>query len=262
MKKHLPILWGALSYEFRMQIRRPALWITMALLSALFISLYGRIPGIGTLITNAIHQHPVLTVLAVWTLSVNRFLPIGIGVLQADRLPRDRRTRVNELLTALPAPLSLRLLGKYLGSMLATLTPMLLCYALGVGFIVFQTGNLAAIPLGLETFAVIALPGIIFVSAFSLACPVIIWVPLYQFCFVGYWFWGNLLGGHAGIPTLSQTILTPLGGYMARGFYGIESGDFSATPLEGLESMVLLIILALGVLYVLWLVLRWQERRA
>jgi ABC-2 type transport system permease protein len=260
--KHLAVLRGTLNYEFRMQIRRPALWITMSLLAVLFISLYARVSAISSLIVTALHQYPVLTILASWTLNVNRFLPIGIGVLQADRLPRDRRTRVNELLTAQPAPLGLRLLGKYLGSMLATLTPMLLCYLLGVGFIVSQMGNLAAIPLGLETFVVIALPGIMFVSAFSLACPAIMWVPLYQFCFVGYWFWGNLLSGRAGIPTLSETILTPLGGYMARGFYGLENGDFSATPLQGTESMLLLIALALGVLCALWLFLRWQERRA
>ena len=35
------------------------------------------------------------------------------------------------------------------------------------------------------------LPGLLFVAAFSVSCPVILWVPLYQFLFVGYWFWGR-----------------------------------------------------------------------
>jgi ABC-2 type transport system permease protein len=260
--KDFSVLCGALNYEFRMQIRRRAVWITMILLSLLLVGLYSRAPQLAEHIASIVTGNSLLTVLAYWTFTLNRLLPIGVGVLQADRLPRDRRTRVDELFTSLPAPLSARLIGKYLGSMLATLIPILLFYAIGVGYIVALTGNVAAIPLALESFAVIVLPGIMFISAFSLACPALLWVPLYQFCFVGYWFWGNMLGPRQGIPTLSQTILTPVGGYMAKGFYHIDAGPFSATPLRGIESMALLIALAVFMLFVLWSLLKWQQERA
>ena len=42
-----------------------------------------------------------------------------VGIMLADRLPRDRRTRVAELLDTFPGALYARLFGKYLGSTLA-----------------------------------------------------------------------------------------------------------------------------------------------
>jgi ABC-2 type transport system permease protein len=104
------------------------------------------------------------------------------------------------------------------------------------------------------------LPGTLFVAAFSIACPAIMWVPLYQFLYIGYWFWGNLLPPGRGIPTLSNTILTPLGDNMLAGFYG-ESGLLikHATALQGVESILLLLGLAAFALFVLWRYLLWQQ---
>jgi hypothetical protein len=258
--KQLPVFFGALHYEFHMQVRRPAVWITMILIAGLLVGFLSRS---NALLNTVYHldRFPLLTVVASWTAIINRLLPIGVGVLLADRLPRDRRTKVDELFSSMPGALNARLVGKYLGSMLATLLPMFAFYAIGVGVIIYQTRNIMAIPLALETFAVIALPGILFISAFSLACPAIMWVPLYQFCFIGYWFWGNELSPRNGIPTLSDTILTPVGNYMAKGFYGLELADFSATPLQGVESMLVLIAFAIFVLFVLWQFLQWQQAR-
>jgi ABC-2 type transport system permease protein len=257
--KQLSVLLGVFRYEFRMQIRRPAIWITMILLECLLVTLFSR--GSKAYITAILTQNSLLYVLAYWTFTLNRLLPIGVGVLLADRLPRDRRTKVDELFTSMPGALSARLMGKYLGSLLATLIPMLAFYMLGVGYLVYQSGNLMAIPLGLETFAVITLPGMLFLSAFSLACPAVLWVPLYQFCFVGYWFWGNELNPAIGIPTLSGTILTPIGSFMARGIYGYNETFFSATPMQGVESILVLVGCAIFMLFVLWNFLRWQRAR-
>ena len=257
--KQLSVLLGVFRYEFRMQIRRPAVWIIMILLECLFVALLSR--ASVTEITRLLTQNSLLYVLAFWTFTLNRLLPIGVGVLQADRLPRDRRAKVDELFTSMPGSLSARLGGKYLGSLLATLIPMFAFYALGVGYIVYRTGNLMAIPLGLETFAVITLPGMLFISAFSLACPAVLWVPLYQFCFVGYWFWGNELSPHVGIPTLSSTILTPEGGFMANGIYGYNGMFVNATPIQGVESILALVGCAIFMLFVLWSFLRWQQAR-
>ena len=103
---------------------------------------------------------------------------------------------------------------------------------------------------------------ILFIGAFSIACTSFLWVPLYQFLFVGYWFWGNLLPNF-GIPTLSETILTPVGGYMCTGFFNPEGregvcspGIQGATPLQGVESTLLLLSMAVLVLLALSIFLK------
>jgi hypothetical protein len=155
------------------------------------------------------------------------------------------------------------MIGKYLGSTLATLVPVFAFYMLGVGFILFQAQSIMALPLSLIVFAVVTLPGILFISAFSIACPAILWVPLYQFFYVGYYFWGNELGPRTGIPTLSNTILTPIGGYMARGIFGVNVDGLSsaATPLLGVASIIAMVGVAIFVLFALWGYLKWQLAR-
>jgi len=257
--KQLPIFFGVLRYEFRMQIHRRALWFAILCFIILFVI---RGPGaiFHELITN-IYDIPMVPLIATWTSQVNTFLPIAVGVLLADRLWRDKRTKVDELFSTMPGSLSTRLLGKYLGSTLATLLPIFLFYSFGIGFIYYKFQNPIIIPVALATFAAIILPGILFISAFSIACPTIIWLPLYQFLFVGYWFWGNLLSPRNGIPTLSNTILTPYGGYMSTGFFGAPFSMAGATPLEGTASILLLLSITMLVMYLLWGLLRWQQAR-
>jgi ABC-2 type transport system permease protein len=260
---HLAVFLGAFKYEFRMQIRRRALWITMALIVFVVVGILGRQQRLLDAITH-LNSIPLLTDVVEWTNLVNIILPVGVGIMLADRLPRDRRMKVDELFTSLPGALSARLNGKYLGSMFASLVPVLAFYIVGLGVIFSQTYNLMIVPYALAAVATIMLPGMLFISAFSIACPAIMWVPLYQFLFVGYWFWGNWLGQNAGIPTLSATILTPVGGYMSLGFFGVQSGrvgSIQATPLQGIESISLLLGITVLVMFVLWQLLKWQQAR-
>lgn len=233
---------GAFRYEFRMQIRRSSVWITFIALGAFFIVFHQ--PWYRPITT------PASDAIVYWTGEVQSFLAIAVGIMLADRLPRDRRTRVQEVLDTLPDTPGARVFGKYLGSTLASLVPMFAVYCVGVGYIIFRWQDALALPIALATFATIVLPGILFVGAFSIACTAILWVPLYQFLFVGYWFWGNLLP-YFGIPTLSETILTPVGGYMCTGFFnpagreGVCSpGIQGATALQGIESILLLLVTA------------------
>lgn len=263
---YLAVFLGAFTYEFRMQIRRRALWITMALIIFLLAGILSRQQRILDAIMH-LNRFPLLSDVVEWTGILNIILPVGVGIMLADRLPRDRRMKVDELFTALPGALSARLNGKYLGSMCASLVPVLAFYSIGLGAILYQTRDLMTIPYALAAFTTIMLPGMLFISAFSIACPAIMWVPLYQFLFVGYWFWGNLLPP-IGIPTLSTTILTPIGGYMCTGFFdgqGHEGvcahGIQGATALGGIESISLLLSIAILVMFVLYQLLKWQQAR-
>jgi ABC-2 type transport system permease protein len=253
----LSALFGVINYEFRMQFQRLALWITFLCIASLIL-LRG---GFHYFLVFALNQ-PLMPLVAEWARSLNFLLPIAAGVLLADRLARDRKNRIDELFTSMPGALSIRLAGKYIGSTLATLIPIFLFYSVGVVSILYQTHNMLTIPYALEAFATISLPGILFVSAFSIACPFLLWVPLYQFLFVGYWFWGNILGPRYGIPTLSPTILTPVGGYMASSFFGDNQQLIqNATVTQGVESLLLLLGVSLLVMVALWQLMKLEQSR-
>jgi hypothetical protein len=239
-----------------MQFRRKAVWITILTFSLL--SFTGEASP-----WQVLGEQPLTDVVAGWAIVVQAFMPIAFGCLLADRLPRDRRLKTGELLDTLPAPHGGRLLGKYLGSTLATLVPISVVYAAGIAYVVIAGGRPDAVPLALLAFAAVNVPGLLFVAAFSVACPAVLWVPLYQFLFVGYWFWGNLLPPYADIPTLTGTPLTPIGEYAAVGFFGPEAGIWieDATVWEGLASIGLLLSLAALALYVAHRYLRWREAR-
>lgn len=254
----LAVFTGAFIYEFRMQIRRPILWIIQFLAVLLVVGLFSRIPGFLGSILN-VHNTPILVSVVTWTNLINYVLPIAAGILIADRLPRDRRTKTQELLTSTPGSLTGRLFGKYLGSTLATWLPICLLYCLGIGVILLETGNLLVLPLALETFAAIVVPCMLFVGACSTAIPAVIWVPLYQFLFLGYWLWGNLYGPKS-IPTISSSLLTPAGGYMSEGFFGLTLFHADhATAFQGVESLLLLLSLTLLIMLALSSYLSWRQ---
>jgi hypothetical protein len=260
---HQPkILKGILIYEFKMQIRRRSLWIAFIgctlFLARTLLNEVSNPQFFGLVKNSPLHQFVVTMIF-----TTNLLLPIIFGVFLADRLPRDSRTKVNELFTSMPGALSTRILGKYLGSTLASIVPMSICYSLLIGFLIYTTHNMLTIPLFLLDFVLVVLPGLLFVAAFSIACPAIIWAPLYQFLFIGYWFWGNVFSPRYGIPTLSSTILTPIGTYISTGILGISQVPWvpNATFLEGSSSLLLLSSITVSVLYVLWRFLTWQQNQ-
>lgn len=246
-------LRGATVYEFRMQLRRRAVWIVPAVVSLIaFVAFFGPWPDSN----NTTLPERV----AAWAQRVQMLLPIGVGVLLADRLPRDRRTGVGELLEATPAAVGERLLAKFAGATVATIVPI---YAVGVGLVAADERDWRTIPLALLAFLSINLPGLLFVGAFSVVCPALIWLPLYQFLFVGYWFWGNALPPDLGIPTLNGTLLTPIGDFMTAGFFGARgTWVLAAEPWQGALSILLLLGVAAAALAAGQRYLVWQQARA
>jgi hypothetical protein len=263
----LSACWGALRYEFRMQVHRLALWIPFGFFLLVLLGILLIAPP--KLRDQLLHvsSFPIRDVVINWASQLNSVLPILFGVLLADRLPRDRKTRVEELLTTLPGSLSSRLTGKYLGTVLATMLPIILIYWSGILYILISTGNFMALLWGLAAFASVMLPGLLFIGAFSLACPLFIWTPVYQFLFVGYWFWGNLFPPGTAIPTLSGTILTPIGGYAASAFFHAQflantSNQIRpATVSQGIASIALLLAISVLVLLGLFGLMKWRLSR-
>lgn len=254
------VIWGVIRYEFCMQIRRTALWLTyfcFALLVVRTVTSQLQSQDLASL------HYSMLQLIAAITLSTNWLAPLGVGIFLADRLPRDRRTRVDELLDTLPGSLHMRLLGKYVGCTLASLIPAFLMYLMTLGIISWQLQSWAVIPMGLLCYTVIVLPGMLFVAAFSLACPRWIWVPLYQFLFFGYWFWGNLLSPSYALPTLSGTILTPFGSFISAGLFhaSVSAWTANTSMAEGVASLVALLGIALLVNVALYSLVRFEQAR-
>ncbi len=255
------ILWGVLRYEFLMQIRRPALWLAFLLFALLDVrTIIGQLRFYAT--EPALH-FTVMQWAAFLAIMTNWLAPLGIGILIADRLPRDRRTRVEEVLNSLPGALKTRIMGKYLGTLLASLVPSFLLYLLVVGLAVWQFGNPGLIPAALLAYVLVVLPGMCFIAAFSLALPILIWVPLYQFLFFGYWFWGNILVPGYGIPTLSGTVLTPIGSAIGAGLFGMSTfgGQEPSSSMYGVVSIVALMGIAILVLIALYQFLKFEQAR-
>src|SRR5258708_32593415 len=112
--KQLAVLRGIARYEFRMQVRRRSVWVIMIGIGLLTL-LTGRPERYiydSQLKPGVIHAVPITALEAVvtWAISVNTMLPLGLGILLADRLPRDEHLILTDLFAGLPIPTSLRLL--------------------------------------------------------------------------------------------------------------------------------------------------------
>lgn len=254
------ILLGVARYEFRMQIRRRVLWLAYGGFSLL---LFRVAISILNNREEPLSSLSLLQQIASITVQLNWLPVLGIGIFLADRFPRDRSHKVDELFEAMPVALSARLSGKYLGCVLASITPAFLCYILFMGLMTIYEHTLLVLPDALLTYSVLVLPGVLFIAAFSLSLTSILWVPLYQFLFVGYWFWGNLLGPTAGIPTLSGTILTPIGSYICAGFFGVSPMNWlrGASPFEGAASLVVLLLIPMLVMLLFYHLLKREQAR-
>jgi ABC-2 type transport system permease protein len=118
----------------------------------------------------------------------------------------------------------------------------------------------------LLAFLSIAVPSHAFVVAFSLACPLVMPLRVYQVLFTGYWFWGNLLSPQA-FPTISDTVLNAVGQYPLQAFFGKYTdsthkvvGGFTVP--EAITNLLVLAACIVATLFVLDRYLRWQEHRA
>lgn len=263
--------FAVVRYEYRMAVRRWGMWVAFAI---------AAVPYLLPALTDPIDLGPTGSVAAgtMWAfagstvLQLNLLMPIIGGIVMADRLPRDWRLGTRELLAATPLGRRAYVLGKYAGAVAAAVTPILA--TIGLLAAILSVRGLAAgvSPTGLAVmnggflagFLAITVPAYLFIGAFSLACPAVLPVRVYQVLYVGYWFWGNFLNPKV-IPTLAGSLLTPSGEYAAAGFFAASkvSGMVSPhTPAEGALSIAVLLACAAAALIALERYLAWQERVA
>jgi ABC-2 type transport system permease protein len=252
-----------------MQIRRVSVWVVLGLISLLVFGiwygdsdlLYGYYshpePGQPS---HWVPPDPHLSLLY-WTQFMAMFVPLGVGLLLADRLARDSRLRVDELFNGAPGSSAARLTGKFAGSTLATLTPIFVFYFGLVVYMMGQASTATLLPPAVALFAAVILPGSLFVAGFSISLPVILRVPVYQFLFTGYWFWANLMSPRIGIPSIVGTMLNAAGPWAQEGIFKFHWTflKLNATPAEGLLSIALLVGLGLLATYGMVGYLYWRS---
>jgi ABC-2 type transport system permease protein len=254
-------------HEFRMSIRRPGLWIAYGLLFLFFTS-FMFISGSG----GALDENEVITMPDLWKyagrfiIQFNLFLPVVGGILAADRMQRDFRLGVRELQNSTPLSRPAYILGKYFGVLASVFLPVFLWVtALAVALAAAGYAPWAMVYALPVACLVMTVPAFAFVAVFSLACPLIMPLRVYQILFTGYWFWGNALNSDV-FPTLNGTLLTAGGMFAYQGFLG---GFPQSIPVvnqyNAIDAALNLLVLGLCILAVLVVLdryLRWQTQRA
>ncbi|GAP12693.1 ABC-2 family transporter protein [Longilinea arvoryzae] len=251
-------------YEFSMSIRRAGFWITYVLLGGFYLV---------SILIPAGRDSAVIAPDQIWpeaghlVFMFNIFLPLLAGLLSADRMQRDFRNGVRELQRSSPLSTPNYILAKYLGVLISTLLPFFLILIIAGLYSVFK--GLAPWeflwPL-FVAFLAIALPAHAFVVAFSLACPLVMPLRVYQVLFTGYWFWGNLLSPKA-FPTISDTVLNAVGQIPLQAYFSVTNAsthpvsDTFTRPQAMLNVLVLTVLIA-AALSTANAYLRWQARRA
>ncbi|WP_326819941.1 ABC transporter permease [Streptosporangium sp. NBC_01756] len=209
---------ATLRYEFRMQLRRPVLWIVYGLVYAATVAAFSHTYVDLNLGHNEGHD-PKVAMVDSATLLMS-LLPIVYGCLLADRLIRDRRLGMTDVLDTTPAARTGRLIGKYLGTCAATAVPLVIVY-LGRAVVYTVTeGAPAALGWSVALLVTAVIPGLLSVGAFALAGPLLMPPLLFRVLFVVYWFWGTLIPATM-MPTLSRSILSPSSQYVAYGLFDL-----------------------------------------
>jgi hypothetical protein len=252
-----------------MSIRRPGFWIAYGLLMAFYTGTL-LLPGEGG--PGNVGPQDVITLNNLWqyagmfTYQFNVFLPLVVGILAADRMQRDFRLGMRELQTSSPLRPGKYIAAKYTGVLASLFLPVFI-WVIALGILLPSIG---LAPLGMvyalpAAALAINLPAFAFVTAFSLACPLIMPLRVYQILFVGYWFWGNFINPEV-FPTLNGTLLTAGGMLAYQGFFGGFPGassdllEYSARD-ASLNQIVLAGCIA-AVLVVLYAYLQQKSRRA
>lgn len=209
--------FGVLRHEFKMAVKRPGMWVAYGLLYIFY--------GFTVIRFDATKSVSTYTAPEMWNAAGETMFILNIimvllgGILAADRMQRDFRLGVRELQQSSPLRLSSYILAKYFGVLAAVITPMFVYVVVIALLVVTLGGPLVFATIFLVAFAAMGIPAYAFVVAFSLVCPLVMPVRVYQVLFVGYWFWGNYLNPDA-FPTISGTLLVPSGRLVLNGFFG------------------------------------------
>jgi ABC-type transport system involved in multi-copper enzyme maturation permease subunit len=257
MKKFL----GVMNYEFQMSIQRKGLLVIALLFTGFYLYLWIDIGVEGAPegnIKNLLFSEAGQTVFF-----LNLFYPVIAGISAADRAVRDYQLGVREILRATSANNITYVLGKYFG-VVGSLIVIELGIAISVSAVLVAVYRWPATFIFYNLMAVLVLsgPGLMFITAFSLACPLVMPVRVYQILFTGYWYWGNFMSSQV-MFTISDTLLNASGKFALMAFFGVKIAIDSpeVPPLKAVANIAVLLACAGMALAVMAAYIKQSEQK-
>lgn len=207
-----PALTGSLHYEYVMAARRRVLWAATVPLLALAVLLAATSPAIQ-------QDQSTSGQVGEWTTIINLLVTPGIAVALADRFMRTGRRGLTEVLDTTTAGPTLRMVGTLLGSLAAALTPVAIGMLAVGAYLAVERSHAAALSWVVVAFAVIIVPAALLLATFAATLALVVPVPLARVLALLTWGWATVWNTRfIPIPTITGTILSPLGDYGAAGW--------------------------------------------
>jgi hypothetical protein len=243
----LTIVRGLILHELGMSLRRPGLGIAYGLLFVFHTVILFAPPPIGEWTGESIPPGLVWPAAGRFLAALNVFFPLIAGILSADRMQRDLRLGMRELQESTALSPAAYVATKYAGVLASMLLPLFV-WTTAIAVLMAAIGHAPPAFLGatLVAFVAITVPAFAFVVAFSIACPLVLPLPVYQVLFTGYWFWANFVPPQL-FPTLNGTLVTPSGMFVS----ALMREPTSAAVIDAVMNLGALSLCTLGVLAVL-----------
>lgn len=201
---------GGIVYEFRMATRRRVVWL--AVLPLLLLAVLVQLISPAEADTASARM-------GAWALTFNMLVTVGLGVALADRFAGTARRGLNELLMATPSSVSARMFGSLAGSLAAALAPVAAALLVVAAVVTATTGEPATLGWAVLAFLAIIVPSATVLTTFSATIGLVLPNPLVRVLAVGVWFWATLFStAILPLPTITGTLLSPLGDYIAGGW--------------------------------------------
>jgi ABC-2 type transport system permease protein len=204
-----PATLGVMRYEAVMALRRKVLWLSLGPLTALAALVALTSPTV-------LGQDDPVAKVGEATLVVNLFYTVGIGIALTDRLVQQYRAGLADLLNTTPSGHTACMVGAVLGPLGVALVPvavlmMLLGVVLGIGH-----GSLAALGAAVIGLGAVLVPAALVITALATLLGVALPQALARVLVVVLWFWSTVFSPSLfpGVPTPTNTVLSPLGGYL------------------------------------------------
>ncbi|MFG1796521.1 hypothetical protein [Nocardia sp. NPDC049149] len=202
-----PALRATIRYEAILTARHRIVWLSLIPLCALILLLsgfpYGR------------NRTDEVAAIGDTALLINFLGSIGIAIVLADQLARQRKPGLRELFDATPAGGRTRSAGIILGPWLVASIPGCLVLLVMGAWLSVTAGSVRPLGAAVIGLVTIVLPGSLLLTMLANVASLLLPGAVTRVLVVPFWYWATALTPLVPIPTTAQTILSPLGDYQA-----------------------------------------------
>lgn len=208
-----PAMSGTLRYESMMAMRRRVPWVSLLPLCALALLIALSSPTLTT-------HTDLVARMGSTAMMVNVLGSVGVAIALADRMAAQRLPGLPELIGATSAGPLGRAAGVVLGPWLVAMAPVFAVLMIVGGWLSVGAGSARPLIAGLVGFVAIVLPGALLLTMFANLLALIFPAAVSRVLVVPLWYWATALSPLIPLPTVTGTILSPLGSYQAAAWLG------------------------------------------